>query len=65
MMKTSNLFYELIDLKSALKDIELFKVTVDLNSKSIIQHQLERIGTNPDVQGRFMISKYINFILPI
>ena len=58
-MKTSNLFYELIDLKSALKDIELFKVTVDLNSKSIIQHQLERIGTNPDVQGRFMISKYI------
>ena len=36
-MKTSNLFYELIDLKSALKDIELFKVTVDLNSKSIIK----------------------------
>jgi hypothetical protein len=58
-MITSNLFYELIDLKSALKDIELFKVKVDINSKSIIQHQLERIETNPDVQGRFMISKYI------
>lgn len=58
-MTTSNLFYELIDLKSVLKDIELFKVTVDLNSKSIIQHQLVRIETNPDLRGRIMISKYI------
>lgn len=58
-MITSNLFYELIDLKSALKDIELFKVKVDINSKSIIQHQLVRIEENLDLQGRIMISKYI------
>ena len=59
-MITSNLFYELIDLKRVLKGIELFKVKVDLNSKSIIQHQLVRIETNLlDLQGRLMISKYI------
>jgi hypothetical protein len=59
-MKTSNLIYDLIDLNRALeKDIELFTIQVDLNSKSIVGHKLERIETNPDVQGRFMISKYI------
>jgi len=59
-MITNNLFYELIDLKRVLKGIELFKVNVDLNSKSIIQHKLVRIETNLlDLQGRIMISKYI------
>lgn len=64
-MRTSNLFYDLIDLKSALKDkdIELFKVEVDINSKSIIQHQLVRIEENEEPylqrQSRIMISKYI------
>ena len=59
-MITNNLFYELIDLKRVLKGIELFKVNVDLNSKSIIQHKLVRVETNLlDLQGRTMISKYI------
>lgn len=62
-MKTSSLFYDLIDLKRALKNIELFRVKIDLNNKSILQHKLVRIevGSNPELQRRsqILISKYI------
>lgn len=63
-MKTSNLFYELIDLKSVLKDIELFRVKIGLNSKSTtLQHQLVRIEVNSDPvlqrRGQILISNYI------
>jgi len=63
-MKTSNLFYDLIDFKRALeKDIELFRVKVDLNSKSIVGHKLVRIEVNSDPESQrrsqILISKYI------
>lgn len=63
-MKTSNLFYDLIDLKRALeKNIELFRVKIDPNNKSILQHKLVRIevGSDPGSQRRsqILISKYI------
>ena len=63
-MKTSNLFNDLIDLKSALKkDIELFRVKIDLNSKSIVGHKLVRIEVNSDPvlqrRGQILISNYI------
>ena len=63
-MKTSNLFNDLIDLKSALKkDIELFRVKIDLNSKSIVGHKLVRIEVNSDPvlqrRGQILISRYI------
>ena len=63
-MKTSNLFYDLIDLKRALeKDIELFRVKIDPNSKSTLQHQLARIEVNSDPESQrrsqILISKYI------
>ena len=63
-MKTSNLIYDLIDLNRALeKDIELFRVKINLNSKSIVRHKLVRIEVSSDPesqrQNRILISKYI------